>query len=147
MPRLVACPSCRVHVLARATECPHCGSSVRTCRAVPWCAGAVLIGLTLSGCPAEDDGESETMASSPGTTADTTGMPSDTTSGSTEDLDTGFFESAAAYGTPDTGVDTLPPDDTGTTGSDSGTEGTDTDATDTGSTSLEPAYGVPPTTG
>jgi hypothetical protein len=148
MPRLLACPSCSAHVKVDATECPHCGGSVRTCRALPLGAGVVLMGLTLSGCPADDGAESETMASTPATTADTTGMQAETTSsGSTQDVDGSTFESAAAYGTPDTGVDSLP-DDTGTTGStgSTGDAGTDTD-TDTGGTTLEPEYGVPTTSG
>ena len=63
------------------------------------------MGLTLSACPGDDTTESETMASTiGGTTEDATMGSTETSTGTTGDMDTGFFESAAAYGTPDTGL-------------------------------------------
>jgi hypothetical protein len=55
MPRLVACPSCSAHVHWGTNACPHCGQAIPA-GAVGRTAGAVLMGLTLAGCPGDDVG-------------------------------------------------------------------------------------------
>ena len=110
------------------------------------------MGLTLSACPGDDTTESETMASTiGGTTEDATMGSTETSTGTTGDMDTGFFESAAAYGTPDTGLsaeDSTTAPVTSSSGEGTDTEATDTETdTDTGGTTLEPDYGVPTTSG
>jgi hypothetical protein len=86
-----------------------------------------------------------------GTTEDASTGSTGSSTGSTGDMETGFFESAAAYGTPDTG---LSAEDSTTAVTSSSGDGTDTETdtdvgtdTDTGGTTLEPEYGVATTSG
>ena len=134
--KLVACPSCATHVLASDAHCPQCGGEVRNVRGqvLGRTASAVLMGLALAGCPAEDDpqdtmGGSGSSSSEGSSSAGSTSMTSDATtsevtSGTSmgESSDATTFESSAAYGVPAT-----------STGPDTETD-TDTD-TDTGATS------------
>ncbi|MCR9164251.1 MAG: hypothetical protein ACE37F_24645 [Nannocystaceae bacterium] len=56
---LVACPSCSVYVRGNERSCPHCGHQLRDEGGlVSRTAGAVLMGLALTACPAADDGDS-----------------------------------------------------------------------------------------
>jgi len=110
-------------------------------------AGAVLMGLSLTACPAEDDGDDSgaTTASGSTTAAGSTSSSGAAESSSSEPGSTSF---GSDYGTAETANVTSGGDtsSTGTTGTGTDTD-TDTD-TDTGSTSLGGAdYGVPETTG
>ncbi|MCR9160648.1 MAG: hypothetical protein ACE37F_20955 [Nannocystaceae bacterium] len=141
-------------MLARESTCPHCDASLRTSSALGRTAGAVLMGLTLAGCPASDD-TSETMAGdgSSSSSSTTTNNPSGTTmdpGSTTIDSDpTTPGVTAAAYGNPETS------DSFGTTDatdSDSTSSGGDTEGTTGGSgstagdsTGISPDYGVPTT--
>lgn len=145
---LIVCPSCSTHVLVRDASCPHCGAKVRNGGTVLGrTAGAVLMGLSLAGCPAGDD-TTETMGGDG--SSGSTSMPGTSTS---DDGTTSFDVSSGpvgeAYGAPDTETFGTDPTDTTSTGGDTDTD-TDTDGTSSGggsSTSLGPDYGVPTTTG
>ncbi|MGH1345360.1 MAG: hypothetical protein ACRBN8_27605 [Nannocystales bacterium] len=87
--RLVVCHSCSQHVAVTEPNCVHCGTElvIADGHFVGRTAVAVLMGLSLAGCPADDESES-------GATTDAVG------------------ESAAAYGNPESESDSL--DDTAT---------------------------------
>ncbi len=116
-------------------------------------AGAVLMGLSLAGCPAGDD-TSETIGNGSSSTAGSTSMGS--TAGSTTDDSTTTFDVSSgpvgeAYGAPDTETFGTDPTDTSSTGGDTDTD-TDTEGSTGGSsggssTGLGPDYGVPTTSG
>ena len=55
MARLSPCPSCQVHVLVAERSCPHCGVGLRVSAGR---GAAVLMGLTLAGCPSGSPGPS-----------------------------------------------------------------------------------------
>ena len=133
---LVVCGACSAHVKVVDSRCPHCGASMRG-GVVGRTAGAVLMGLTLAGCPAGDDtsetlgnGDTGSSSTNPGTSAMGT-----STSGvdvSTGDVGPGPTSgpgpgSDPAYGNPATdtfGTTDMTASDTGTgtgTGTDSGT--------------------------
>lgn len=149
---LIVCPSCSTHVLVRDAGCPHCGATVRSGgQVLGRTAGAMLMGLTLAGCPASDD-TSETMgnAETSSTSTDTTAQPTSSTtddSDSTTTFDVSTGPVGEAYGSPET-TDTLGTSSGGDTeGTSSGTDGSSSGSgTDSGSsTGLSPDYGVPPT--
>jgi hypothetical protein len=135
MPRLIPCPSCQSHVFAGDRTCPHCGASLRSSGTGK---AAVLVSLTLTGCPTNIEpvyGEADTVDSvDTGETADMdtdtetgTGTDSETDTDVGTDTDDGETDTVGEpeYGVPDTGTDTS-------------TDDTDT-STDTGG---EPLYGV-----
>lgn len=130
--RLIPCPSCHSHVLVDDRQCPHCGTALQT-TAAPRVAGALLLGLALTGCPSDDGDDTAGGSSTTATTAPTTASTTDGTS--TEDSVSG--SGGVDYGTGDFGDDT---DTTGSTGT-----GTDSTTGDTDSVG-EPEYGVPGTT-
>ncbi|MCR9160647.1 MAG: hypothetical protein ACE37F_20960 [Nannocystaceae bacterium] len=161
---LVVCSSCSTHVLVADAKCPHCGAALRTSSALGRTAGAVLMGLTLAGCPSDDDGQesmggSDASTMSPATESGNMGSsstdPSGTTNASMSDSDSTTDESTSgstfgavqsAYGSPDTetfGTTDITDSDTSTTGTGTDTEGTGTDGVDTegDSTSASPLYG------
>lgn len=149
MPRLVECPSCREHVKRSERICPHCDVVLVDERSVvTHMAGAVLVGLGLAGCPADDDDDNDDAMTNmtvepeygvPATESDsvsassTMGMSSTTvgTTASTDDASTTDV-GEPEYGSPETFTET---------GTETGTSGTSGDSTD-GSTSIEPDYGV-----
>ncbi len=137
---LIVCPSCSLHVRAPESACPHCGSKIYSGgKVLGRTAGAVLMGLALAGCPADDEPDDDMASSGTPTTAG-----SSTSEGSTSDPTD--VTTSALYGGPATGEITTSSSDGSsssggdTDGSSSGTAG------DTGSTSLSPDYGVPTTT-
>jgi hypothetical protein len=138
-------------VRASESTCPQCGGVLRNERgAVVRTAGAVLMGLSLTACPADDDND-DTGAGTTSMTSGSTAMPTSgstamPTSGSTTDIDpTTGPGPEPAYGV---GATT----DIPTTGG-SSSSGTDTDTDTEGSSSSssggggEPDYGVPETSG
>ncbi|MCA9649331.1 MAG: hypothetical protein KC501_05450 [Myxococcales bacterium] len=123
MARLIPCPECRSHVLTAERQCPHCGASLPASpiRGVP----AVLVGLTLAGCPVADDvGEPEY-----GVPATTSG-PADSGSGAADSGSGSESSGGATSG-----------------GSTSEGSGGSDGSTDSGSSVGEPDYGVPTTSG
>ncbi|MGH1343943.1 MAG: hypothetical protein ACRBN8_20460 [Nannocystales bacterium] len=161
---LIVCAACSSHVLTSDKACPHCGAAVHDGKGqvLGRTAAAVLMGLALAGCPADDDsgdsmggGDSSSSASTdPGSSGPSEGSSStasSTTAGSTADT---FAESGAqsAYGTPDTetfGTTDMTESDTTSSGGDTDTDtdaGTDTEAggTDPGTTTTAPLYGAAP---
>jgi len=141
MPKLIACPSCHSHVRADEGACPHCGGHVRNdAGVVARTTTAVLMGLALAGCPADDDDTSDT-ASTIGDEDTEYGVPAtEGTTDASSTSDTGDMTSTG-IGEPEYGVA-----DTGgfeTTGG-SSSSGTDGSSSSGGG---EPDYGVPETTG
>ena len=158
-------------MLAADATCPHCGAQLRNGKGQAFgrTATAVLMGLTLAGCPSDDDGQdsmggSDTSTSStmnPGTgsgsmsgsasTADpsaTTNM-AETTDSTTDESTSGstFGAVQSAYGSPDTetfGNTDITDSDTTSSGSDTDGTGTDSSDTEGGSTSISPLYGASP---
>lgn len=151
---MIACPSCAEYVLVRDAACPHCGATVRSGgQVLGRTAGAVLMGLSLAGCPAGDD-TTETTVGNGGSSSSSSSMGS--TMGSTTDEGTTSFDVSSgpvgeAYGVPDTESFGSDPTDSSSTGGDTeGDTDTDTDGTTGGSsgsssTGLGPDYGVPTT--
>lgn len=143
MGKLVACPSCSAYVRANESTCPLCDARLRNERGVVIrTAGAVLMGLSLTACPADDD----TNDTEVGSSATASGSTSDAgTTSSTGDPDPSSSSfGGAEYGVAETGDFTTSTGGVGTStgGSSSGSD------TDTGSTSLgDPDYGVPETSG
>jgi len=107
MPRLTPCPSCHGHVSIGERECPHCGTALHTTTAAR--ASVVLLGLTLAGCPSDDEGASasETMTSL------TVGSSSGPTTDGSATVDNTATLGEADYGVAETGP--LPEDGTDTT--------------------------------
>lgn len=152
--KLVVCSSCAVHVNSSEEQCPHCGEEVYSGGGgvLGRTAGAVLMGLTLAGCPAGD----ETGDSMPNTAA--YGVPTTdswTASGSTTDdgsssTTTGEGDSTGSSTSTGASDSTGASSSTGA-GTSSGTgSGTDTGSgggttTGTGSTGISPDYGSPAT--
>ncbi len=159
---LVVCPACSTHVLVRDSECPHCGTSLRSEKGTVFArtATAMLMGLALAGCPADDDDTQDTMGgsgssssttdpsagsvgsmSSSGTSATDPTDPSATTIDDDSTSST-FGEVQSAYGSPDTetfGSTDITDSDSTSSGGD-----TDTDTEGSGSTTLSPLYGAVP---
>ena len=109
---LIPCPSCSAHVLSSEASCPHCGGRVRNeSGMVARTAAAVLMGFSLTGCPAGDDGSTSgssvgqpdygtpetdpSSSSSDGDSESTSSTGSDTSSGTT-------FVGEPDYGVPGT---------------------------------------------
>lgn len=157
--RLVACPSCSNYVKASEPHCIVCGKKLRSdAGVVGRTAGAVLMGLSLSACPA-DDTSSETMAGTESVGSTGTGSASmsasasatstDPSTGTTEATDPSgsdstTFAGESAYGVPGTGT-TIETETSADTDTDTDTETSGTTAAETGSTSVSPDYGVPDT--
>jgi hypothetical protein len=146
--RLVSCSSCAEHVKSSETVCPHCGAELRGPEArVGRAAGAVLMGLALSGCP-----EKEPEPTGGATESGTSGGASSSETGSGETGSESGSESGSGEGTgttsapePEYGVPTSGEQDYGVPATDS-LSNTDadpstgtTDVTDTGGN--EPLYG------
>lgn len=142
--RLFACPACSQHVRAETSVCPHCGVAVRTTWG--WRPPAMLLGLALTACPADDyhddlpPEESSTSAPSTMTGASASASASasagsDESSGSstTDPASTGS-ESSSQGTTTDSGSSTGV--DTTSTTDGSTTEGGSTTGGD------EPLYGA-----
>jgi hypothetical protein len=144
--------------LVRDAGCPHCGATVRSGgQVLGRTAGAVLMGLTLAGCPASDD-TSDTLGSGDTSSTSATTLPTSSTtsttddSGSTTTFDPSTGPVGEAYGSPDT-FDTLGTSSGGgsssggtDTDTDTDTDGTSSGGTDSGSsTGISPDYGVPTT--
>ena len=120
---LMVCPSCTTHVLVGDATCPHCGVALPSSGAVTRTAGALLMGLALAGCPADDtDKNGTTAAYGVPTTGDESDSLSTTSSSSGDDTSSSGASSSTGPGDTDT----------------------DTDGTSTG---LSPDYGVPTTGG
>lgn len=143
--RLVACPSCSQHVRAEDPACPHCGASVRT--TTGWRPPAVLLGLALTGCPADDyrdDLPAESSSTTAPSTASATTVGTSSEGSSSTTMDMTSVGSEPAYGVPQTESDTSPGTESGSsTGVDSTgtTDGSTTGGSDT-STGSEPLYGA-----
>jgi hypothetical protein len=159
--RLVACPSCSNYVKETELHCIVCGARIRgESGAVGRTAGAMLMGLSLAGCPADDTtGDSmasegtltpETGSESSTTMAESLSMSSAETGSSTAETatdpgsDATTFSSESAYGVPGTGTTIA---ETETVGETETATDTDTGSTtmEMGSTSVSPDYGVPET--
>lgn len=161
---LVVCVACSSHVLTSDKACPHCGAAVHDGKGqvLGRTATAVLMGLALAGCPADDDsgdsmgGGGSSSSSTATTNADSSG-PSGTSMGSTAGSssttdDSGStaitFDSSgaqAAYGSPDTetfGSTDITESDSTSSGGDTDTD-TDSD-TGPGTTTGAPLYGAAP---
>lgn len=161
---LVVCVACSSHVLTTDAACPHCGAPVRDGKGqvLGRTAAAVLMGLALSGCPADDDssdsmgggGSSSSSAttdaasSGPGATSvGSSSSATSTTTNATGSTAVTFDESGAqsAYGSPDTetfGTTDMTESDTTSSGGDTDTD-TDTETGDTSSTGgAQPLYGA-----
>lgn len=123
MPRLIPCPHCHAHVMTPERTCPHCGGSMPSGPSLR--APAVLMSLTLAGCPV---GEPEYGVA-------------DVSSGSTS-------MSQATDGDTDAQTGSGSGSGSESGGSDSGSgSSSSTGMADTGTTSVgEPDYGVPETT-
>lgn len=126
MPRLIACPSCHVHVLVQEGECPHCGVALRV--GGPPRVAAIAVGLTLASCIV-----AEPAYGIPDPTATSTGTEGETTTAT----DTGSTDGMTGSGTGDTG------DTDGTGTADSGSDGTAGSSGPSGTDAPEPPYGVP----
>ncbi|HEY0136554.1 MAG TPA: hypothetical protein VGB85_20870 [Nannocystis sp.] len=147
--RLIACSACAQHVKSNESSCPHCGAELRgsESRALR-AAGAVLLGLALSGCADKEPdtaSDSEGMTGTSGTSGATDATGSDTGAtgtGSDSSGDTSTGGPEPEYGVPmttsepDYGVPSTDP----TTGDTDASTG-DT-ASDTSSGSGEPLYGA-----
>ena len=149
MGKLVACPSCSTYIRADEPACPQCGSRVRNeLGTVVRTAGAMLMGLSLTACPADDDTD-DTGASSATMTTGSSGSTDPTVTSTGSDMSGTTLDPSTGPGAePAYGVGTT--DFPGTSSGGSSTGG-DTDGTSTGegsSTSIGgPEYGVPETTG
>ena len=163
--RLIACSVCSNYVKANESHCIVCGAALHgESSVVARTAGAVLMGLSLTGCPTDDTtGDSmagtepsttqagtETSSSSSSTTmaetmSSTTNMPTGTET-TDPGSDSSTFSGESAYGVPGTGTTIAETDSGSGTDTDTDTDGeTETTAADTGSTSVSPDYGVPET--
>lgn len=129
MPRLIACPSCHVHVLVQEGECPHCGVALRV--GGPPRVAAIAVGLTLASCIV-----AEPAYGIPDPTATSTGTEGETTTAT----DTGSTDGMTGSGSQGTGG-TGDTDGTGT--ADSGSDGTAGSSGPSGTDAPEPPYGVP----
>ncbi len=156
---LLACPSCSVHVRGTERTCPQCNSRLRNDRgAVVRTTGAVLMGLALTACPAEDDGDDSigsASAAMDGTSGgeaslSTTNEPDPSTNGGGEPDYGGPATAGWGSTTDDPGSESSTGDAGSSTGNGS-TGGSSTgDATSgsSGGSSTgigEPEYGVPTT--
>lgn len=157
--RLVACPSCSNYIKASEPACIVCGKKLRSDGVVGRTAGAVLMGLSLAGCPADDTtGDSMAGTESQPSTGTETSTSTVTASSTTVDPSTGTTEATdpdgdsttfageSAYGVPGTGTtietETSAETDTDT---DTDTDGSGTTAPESESTAVSPDYGVPDT--
>jgi hypothetical protein len=159
--RLVACPSCSNYVKREEPQCIICGAQLRGAgRVAGRTVGAVLMGLSMTACPA-DDTMGDSMATDTGSASDATsttmaeslsgtsvGMTEGTESITDPGSESTTFDVASAYGVPGTGTtigDSETATDTDTdTATDTGSS-TGTTSAETGSTSISPDYGVPDT--
>lgn len=138
--KVIACSACGVLVRTDDGACPNCGVTRRSVFA----PGAILLGLALTGCPADDGTEtmggtgsaSATNASSNSNTTMSSGASMSSTSAGTDSATTDdTLETSAQppYGVPDT---TSSGPDTGTASD------TDTDTDTTDGTSSSDSGGV-----
>jgi hypothetical protein len=141
MARLVLCPSCSEFVLRTERICPQCDAVLVTDRnTVLNVAGAVMLGMTLAGCPADDDDDTTNTSVEPDygvpatesdTVSTTDGMTSTSASGT---MSTTASETSTVgepeYGVPETETFTSGDTDVSTTG-DTGSSGDE-------ATSIEP---------
>lgn len=146
MARLVPCPSCGSLARHGDTKCPSCDAPIGDRTVVVRAAGAMLVlGLTLTGCPASDD--SETMGDESSETVPTVSTTNgDTGSSSATEGDevTSAATTGPLYGTFATGTEdgstAGTTDESGSSSDSSSGDATDTD-TD-GTTGPSPLYGV-----
>jgi len=153
MARLVLCPSCAEFVARTERICPQCNVVLSTDRStVANAAGAVLLGLSLGGCPADDDDDMTNTSVEPeygvpatesDTVSTTNGMTMTSTS-ATGTMSTTASETSTV-GEPEYGV----PETESFTGGDTEVSTGETTGTSTGDeqTSIEPDYGVPESSG
>lgn len=149
MARLILCPSCSEFVARTERVCPRCNAVFPEDRSVVFhAAGAVLLGLSLAGCPADDDDETtnttvEPDYGVPATESTTVDMTASGTMTSGATMTSSATETTMTTGEPEYGV----PETESFTGSETDSAGTDTGGTagSDSSTSLEPDYGLPDT--
>jgi hypothetical protein len=148
MARLVPCPSCGSLVRHGDTKCPSCEASIGDRTVVVRAAGAMLVlGLTLTGCPASDDsGEtvgdesSETVPTVSTTNGDTGSSSATEGDEVTSAATTGPLYGTFATGSEDGSTASTTDGESGSS-SDSGS-GSDTDTDTDGTTGPSPLYGV-----
>lgn len=142
MVKLVVCPRCSAHVFASESSCPHCGAARTGPKATARQSGvaAIVLGLALSGCGADDaSDDNATTASTESATTNASSTGDTAITGQIPDPDSG--PQTAAYGTPDSdtfGTTDMTDGDTDVrsttgTGGDTSTGG-DTDTDTDGST-------------
>ena len=144
--KLVVCSACAVHVNVDEERCPHCGEEVydRGGGILGRTAGAVLMGLTLAGCPAGATGGTSAAYGVP--TTDSSTATGSTTDGDSSSTTTGEGDSTGSSTSTGASDSTGPSSSTGpgtSSGTDTGTGGSTT--TGTGSTGISPDYGSPAT--
>jgi hypothetical protein len=160
--RLIACPSCSNYVKSSEALCIVCGAALRgEAGVVGRTAGAVLMGFSLTACPADDttgdsmatqgtmsptatDGSSTVAESMSATSVGDTESTSTTETATDPGSDSTTFAGESAYGVPGTGS-TAAETETETDTDTDGETNTGTTAAETGSTSVSPDYGVPDT--
>ena len=135
MARLIGCSSCSTYILPGEASCPFCGARQRS---LGRAAGAVAIGLALSGC-GDDGTDSETIDSAAAYGVPSTSSSDTLTGGETDDTESSSSSSGSSSS--ESGSDSGSTSTGGETDTDSETD------TDTGGTTLEPDYGVPTTSG
>jgi len=152
-PRLIACPTCSVHIKRNEASCPACGAKLGLSTSLSTAALApIILGLALAGCGDDASGggtgsDTGTVPTSAGDDGVSLSGTSNGDAGSTDasgsnsmsdSVDTTFGGDSAAYGVPttDDGFDTSGDSsgsDSGTTGG-SGSSGTDDGSSTGGST-------------
>jgi hypothetical protein len=150
--RLITCSACAQHVKSNESSCPHCGAELRgsESRALR-AAGAVLIGLALSGCADKEPdtgSDSDGMTGTAGTT-DASGSTGDTGATETGSDSSGDTTSTGGpepeYGVPMTTAEPdygVPSTDPTTGDTDSASTGDTASTGDSASEGGEPLYGA-----
>lgn len=140
--------------MARESKCPHCGAKVKAegGAVLGRTAGAMLMGLTLAGCPADDDEGTTTMGNGSTTMNNGSSGVDPSNSSTANEVTSGGFDSSGpvgeAYGVPDTetfsgGSTEGDTESTGSGDTGSGSDSGSGSGTDAGSTGISPDYGVP----
>lgn len=151
MARLVLCPSCSNFVARTERICPQCDAVLVADRnTTSFCvgniAGAVMLGMTLAGCPADDDDDTTNTSVEPdygvpATESDTVSTTNGMTSTSASGTNSTTASETSTVGEPEYGV----PETESFTSSDTDVSTGETGSSSSGdeATSIEPDYGVP----
>ena len=147
MARLVLCPSCSQFVARTERICPQCDAVLVADRnTVMNIAGAVMLGMTLAGCPADDYDETTNTSVEPdygvpATESDTVSTTNGMTSTSASGTNAMTASETSTVGEPEYGVPESESFTSGDTDVSTGETGSSTSGDE--ATSIEPDYGVP----